>query len=364
MRRRSIAGGLAGVAALAVVGGAVASGAVPAGTLFGSGSAGPAASPAATGSSIRTAAIERRTMESTEELDGTLGYDGALSVVAASGGTLTWLPEPGTVIGRGGRLFELDGRRHPLLFLGIRPLWRTLEEGMSDGLDVKAIETNLKALGHAPSGMTVDRHWDAKTTQAVKRWEKATGQTRDGVIELGDVIVLPSPIRVREATATVGGMVGPGAPLLAATSVTKVVTVELSATDRDRLAVGDPVAIELPDDTVIDGTVRTIGRVATVDEQGGSATIPVTIALDDPTAAADLDQAPVTVRATTESHPDVLVVPVDALVALLEGGYAVELVGDDGARRYVAVTLGIFDANRVEIAGAGLEAGDRVVVPA
>jgi multidrug efflux pump subunit AcrA (membrane-fusion protein) len=158
-------------------------------------------------------------------------------------------------------------------------------------------------------------------------------------------------------------MVGPGTPILAATGVTKVVTVDLAATRRDRLAVGAAVSITLPDDSEISGTVRSIGRVATVDDQGENATIPVTIALDDATDAADLDQAPVTVHVTTESHPDVLTVPVDALVALLEGGYAVEVVDDAGARHYVGVTLGLFDANRVEIDGSGLKAGDHVVVP-
>ena len=362
MRRRPIAGGLAAIAGLVVLGGAVASGAVPGGSLFAAGTG--TASPAPTaGATVRTAAIERRTMASTEDLDGTLGYDGDLSVVAGSSGTLTWLPARGSIIGRGGRLFEIDAHRYPRLFLGSRPLWRALGAGVDNGADVQEIEANLKALGYAPSGMKVDRHWDAKTTAAVKRWEKATGQTRDGVIALGDVIVLPQAIRVRETSATLGSMIGPGTPVLSATGATKVVTVQLNATKRDRLVVGRAVTITLPDDTEVGGHVRSVGRVATVDQQSGTATIPVTIALDDPTAAPGLDQAPVTVHATIESHPDVLAVPVDALVALLEGGYAVEVVDGTGARHYVAVTLGLYDANRVEISGTGLEAGDHVVVP-
>jgi hypothetical protein len=363
MRRRPVVAGLVAVAAVAVVGGAVASGAVPATALFGPGSADPAASPAAA-ATVETAPIEERTMAATVELDGTLGYDRDLSVVAGSGGTLTALPAPGRIIGRGGRLYELDGRRHPVLFLRNRPLWRSLDEDSDDGIDIQLIEANLKALGHAPSGMKVDRHWDVKTTTAVKRWEKATGQKRDGAIALGDVIILPTALRVRETTAQLGSQVGPGTPILSATSATKIVTVELATTDRDRLAAGSAVSITLPDDTVIAGTVRSIGRVATVPDQGKSATVPVTIDLDDPAAAPDLDRAPVTVHVTTESHPGVLAVPVDALVALLEGGYAVEVVEAGGARRYVAVEIGLFDANRVEISGAGLQAGDRVVVPA
>lgn len=360
--RRPVVGGIAGLAVLAAVGGAVAVGALPGRGLLGLSAAGATGSPSTSSPAVATTTVERRTMRATEELSGTLGYEGELAVRSASSGILTWLPSPGTVVKRGERLFELDGRRRPRLFLGTRPMWRSLRAGVSDGLDVRQIEANLKALGYAPKGMKVDRHWDARTTAAVKRWEKATGQARDGVIEIGDVIVLPSAIRVRETTAEIGTAVGPGGPILAATRAAKVVTVRLDAAKRGRLAVGDAVSIVLPDDTKVAGTVRSIGRVANVDDQGG-ATVTVTVTLDTPSAVPDLDQAPVTVHVTTEAHEDVLAVPVEAILALREGGYAVEVVDASGARRYVAVTLGLFEDGMVEISGSGLSAGDRVVVP-
>jgi hypothetical protein len=212
--------------------------------------------------------------------------------------------------------------------------------------------------------MKVDRHWDGRTTTAVKRWEKATGQTRDGIVQLGDVVVLPGAIRVTEAAASLGAAVGPGAPVLTGTGTTKTVTVALSATRRALLGTGDAVTITLPDDTEIAGHVQDVGRVATADDQGGAATVPVTIAIDDPSAAPDLDQAPVTVHAVTDTHANVLAVPVEALVALREGGYAVEVVDDGSHRHYVGVTLGLFQDGLVEIAGAGLTEGQKVVVPA
>ena len=61
-------------------------------------------------------------------------------------------------------------------------------------------------------------------------------------------------------------------------------------------------------------------------------------------------------------HDDVLAVPVSALVALLEGGYAVEVVDDDGSRRYVAVETDLFDDGWVEVRGDGLSEGQSVVV--
>jgi peptidoglycan hydrolase-like protein with peptidoglycan-binding domain len=360
MRRRTVIGGAGLLVAVIVAGGAVATGAVPTPV---TGSPTASADPASAAAAIKTAAIERRTIVAAEDLDGTLGYDGTRSVAAGAPGTITWLPAAGTVIQRGGRLYELDGSRRPRLFYGARPFWRTLDKDVSDGFDVQELEANLKALGYAPRGTKVNRHWDAKTTTAVKRWERATGQTRDGIVRLGDVVVLPGAIRVTEAAASLGGSVGPGAPVLTGSGTTKIVTVQLSATRRALLGTGDAVTITLPDDTQIAGHVQDVGRVATAGDQGGSPTVPVTIAIDDAAAAPDLDRAPVTVHAVTDTHANVLAVPVEALVALREGGYAVEIVDGSGKRHYVGVTLGLFQDGMVEITGAGLAEGQKVVVP-
>ena len=55
--------------------------------------------------------------------------------------------------------------------------------------------------------------------------------------------------------------------------------------------------------------------------------------------------------------------PVNALLALLEGGYAVERVADDGTSTLVGVELGIFQDGWVEVRADGLDAGDTVAVP-
>ena len=65
--------------------------------------------------------------------------------------------------------------------------------------------------------------------------------------------------------------------------------------------------------------------------------------------------------AQVQQREDVLAVPVTALVALLEGGYAVEVLEDDGTHRYVRVDPGLFQDGAVEVAGDGLAAGDIVV---
>jgi multidrug efflux pump subunit AcrA (membrane-fusion protein) len=122
------------------------------------------------------------------------------------------------------------------------------------------------------------------------------------------------------------------------------------------------VTVELPDGTIVNGTIREVGRVATASQDGSSTTVPVTIDLDPAATLPDLDAAPVTVHVVVTDHPDVLAVPVSALVALLEGGYAVEVVDDDGSHRYVAVETDLFEDGKVEIRGDGLRAGMHVVV--
>ena len=85
-----------------------------------------------------------------------------------------------------------------------------------------------------------------------------------------------------------------------------------------------------------------------------------------PQAAGNLDQAPVTVDVTTATVRNVLTVPVAALLAQSAGGYAVEVTGPGDTRRLVPVTAGIFDDadGLVQVSGAGLAAGQHVVVPA
>ncbi len=60
-----------------------------------------------------------------------------------------------------------------------------------------------------------------------------------------------------------------------------------------------------------------------------------------------------------------LAVPIDALLALANGGDAIEEIDADGVHHLVAVTLGLFDdaAGLVQVSGSGLSAGQFVVVP-
>jgi peptidoglycan hydrolase-like protein with peptidoglycan-binding domain len=316
--------------------------------------------------STKTAEIERRTLQVSEELSGTLGYDGDIQVGANLPGTLTWLPSEGTVVRRGQRIYEVDGRYDSILLIGTRPAWRTMGPETDDGVDIRQLERNLRALGLNPGN--ADGHWTDATTRAVKRWQKKTGLPADGVVDLGEVVFERTPVRVTEQVASLGSRVGGGAPVFKGTTPNKVVALELEADSQELISKGAAVTIELPDGTTTPAHISSIGRVAHPGEETGipgdtsPATIDVTITLDQPKAAGSLDQAPVKIYVVTDAHEDVLAVPVNALVALLEGGYAVEVQAADGSHHYVGVELGLFQDGWVEITGNGLEAGQKVVV--
>jgi multidrug efflux pump subunit AcrA (membrane-fusion protein) len=142
-----------------------------------------------------------------------------------------------------------------------------------------------------------------------------------------------------------------------------VVTIALNADQQSEVKAGDKVMITLPDGSTTPGVVSSVGKVAK--GTGSSATVTVLVALTHPKAGGHLDQAPVTVAITTGSVDNVLVVPVNALLARPGGGYAVEVISPAG-HHLVRVSVGVFDdaAGLVQVSGSGLVAGQHVVVPA
>ena len=327
---------------------------------------GTAAVAATATTSPSTATVERRSLAVTEDLTGTLGYDGELALVGNLRGTLTRAAAVGDLLEAGDVAYEVDGKQRATVMIGARPAWRTMQSGISNGADVRQLEQNLKDLGYG-AGLKVDAKWTDATTKAVKRWQKARGLTKDGVVQLGEVVFLPEPMRVTERAIEPGLGAGPGSTILMGTSERQVVSLDLDADRQEIVRVGDPVAVTMPDGSDVAGTVADIGRVATATEdafgQAGTPTVEVTVTLDDTAAAASLDGAPVTVVVTRSSRPSVLAVPVNALLALLEGGYAVEVADADGSTHLVGVETGIFDDGWVEVTGGGLEEGLAVVVP-
>jgi peptidoglycan hydrolase-like protein with peptidoglycan-binding domain len=321
--------------------------------------------PAASGPA-ETATVTRQTLVQRTTVKGTLGYgeavargsQGAGGAEGGGGGTVTWLPEVGAVVDRGGALFKVDERPTVLLF-GALPVYRDLGVG-AEGEDVRQLEENLKALGY--TGFTVDAKFTDSTAQAVKKWQKDRGVEKTGTVGPSDVVVADGPVRVDALTARVGEPAA--AEILTTTGVDKAISVDLDLADRDRAVEGGSVTVELPGGETVDAVISAVGSPEVVEDESGmpgatdDTVIPVTVTLP---AGTDADAGSVKVTFVAAERPDVLTVPVAALLALAEGGYGVEVV-EDGKTRIVVVETGMFADGNVEITGDVAE-GDVVGMP-
>jgi hypothetical protein len=290
-------------------------------------------------------------------------------VTGQGGGTLTWLPSPGQVISQAGAL--PDRQRRPGGAAVRQCAGLAGDVGRNDrrgrvpaqprpGGAQDADSADISALGRD--------YYSWETAYGVQQLEEHLGVSGPpGTLSLGQVVFQPQALRVSQVTGRLGGPAS--GPVLAATSGRHVVMIPLDVSQQSEVKAGDAVTVTLPDGTITPGTVSSVGAVAstTSGQQGqgpATTTIPVTVALTDPSAAGTLDQAPVTVNITTATASNVLAVPVTALLAQSPGGYEVEVVGPGNTRRWVPVTPGpVFDDvnGLVQVTGA-LTPGQRVVV--
>lgn len=282
------------------------------------------------------------------------------------GSTFTKLPSVGQIISRGQSLYELSGQPVLLLYGSVAPT-RAFTLGMSAGPDVAELNANLDALGYGQR--VAGDEFTTATAAAIRALQSAHGASVTGELLLGSVVFHPGPVRVTSVTPTAGQTVMPG-PVLAITSTARQVKVALDASQQGSVKVGDQVTITLPDNQTTPGKITYVSSVATTPSSSGhgseeesAPTVEVQATPTNPAATGHLDQAPVNVEITTERVENVLAVPVDALLALAGGGYAVE-VAEGGVHRLQAVTVGLFDDAEgvVQVSGPGLSAGQRVVV--
>jgi len=330
---------------------------------------GGAAAPAATPQVRVSTAVVRLTNLSTRILTGgTLGYAAARPLANQLAGTYTYLPAPGTTIGAGHVLYRVDNQ--PVMEMrGRTPAWRPMAPGIS-GPDVTELQANLIRLGYtsglfsAPSG-----YYDALTTYAVQRWELANHLMVTGQVGLGQVVFVPAAIRVGALNASPGHAASPGDTPYQVTTTRRVVRVPVNPS-LPPVNVGDRVSIVLPSLVRTPGRITAIGPPPAVQGtgrtggSGGSAgvTAVLTIAPDRPRLTGTGSGVPVQVALVVHSVRHVLAVPVSALLALAGGGYGIEIVTQAGRHRLVGVTAGTFAGGLVQVSGAGIAAGTKVVV--
>ena len=331
---------------------------------------------------LTTIPVDQRDVTVYTDFAGTLGYSTSATVVSQLAGVVTSVAAEGADLTRGSILFAVDSEPVALLY-GELPAWRTLKSGVTDGPDVLQLETNLAALGYTDSGlMTIDDHFSYYTGVALKAWETAIGlSSPDTSFDPSEAVFLQGPIRVdsavtRGTVASVGTQILTAAVTAAVTdavagdhgvsstaSPTEAVTLAVATADQQLFSTGLAVSVIQADGSTVPGTVTSVSDTARRVSQGPSSDLVVDVVVTVTGDPAALIEGPANVRVTTSSVPNALMVPVRALVALLEGGYAVEVKNADGSTHYVGVTTGVFDDGWVQVTG-NVSKGDLVVVPA
>ncbi|MDT0305549.1 peptidoglycan-binding domain-containing protein [Streptomyces sp. DSM 44917] len=313
-----------------------------------------------------TAEVTTATLTRTEEVTGTLSHGDPVTVQAPAPdapdgpGMLTWLPDPGDTVSRGEPLYTVNAQPVPLLY-GAQPLYRPLEPGV-EGPDVELLEENLAALGY--EGFTADATYSQGTAEAVAAWQEDLGRPGTGAVLPGEAAVAGGAARVQALHAAPGAPAS--GPVLDITGTERRIDVALEAGLEDLAAEGTAATVGLPDGTELEAEVTHVGAATAA--PGGEAdpeaevTIPLELSVADQDALGTYQAAPVTVRLTAERREDVLAVPVNALVALREGGYGVE-VAEGGGTAYVRVETGLFADGLVEVSGEGIAEGTVVGVP-
>ena len=283
-----------------------------------------AATAAASALVFDTAEVVVKDLLDVVEIDGTLGYGDPSAVPNLLNGIATWLPETGDLVGFGETLYEVSAQ--PVVLLeGATPMHRTLTRRIDDGSDVERLEAWLTEQGYADDlDLTVDESFTSVTEDAVEAWQTAAGLPVTGAVELGTVVYRPEAVRVSGVHVGLGDRVQ-GTPVLSVTSTSRHVTVALDTGDAGLLNEGDTVTVELPDGSEVSGTVTFVSSVARTEGQGAqqASYLDVEIALEGTGGA--FDESPVTVSVSDVLADQATVVPVAALVALAEGGFAVEV---------------------------------------
>ena len=231
----------------------------------------------------------------------------------------------------------------------LRTTHDSLAAQTADNSDVHQIADNLAALGYT-----------GPLFEQVRAWQRNAALPVTGIVGPGSLVVASGPVHIAAHKASVGETLVASSPergsILDYSSTEKFVTVPLGVDDRGLAAVGRMATITLPDDTKVKGVISKIGSIVT------DASVEVTIGIADQAALSALDVAAVDVELVSSSREDVLSVPVAALVAMADRGFAVEVVSD-GKSSLVPVDTGLFGAGRVEITGKGIAEGVDVGVP-
>ena len=251
---------------------------------------------------------------------------------------------------------------------------REMEEGegsVVDAAEALAIENAQKAYDDALKSYNEGVDQESELAKAKEELEELKLSAKSETFSPTNAYASDSPIIIGSYINDTGSAVSLNSQLYNISSIGIEVVFQVDASDQETVSVGDSVEIELPTDERVPTQITFIDQVVTQTQAGEF--IEVTLEVLNPEEIEAYDQAPVKVFVTTEISENVLYVPVNALLALAEGGYALEVYsggtevgtfeGESGVdTSYVAVEIGVFTDGFVEVKG-NISEGQIVVVP-
>ena len=248
------------------------------------------------------------------------------------------------------------------------------EAGKESGIDATeqlAIDNAQKAYDDTLESYNEGVDRDAELAKAREELNELQFSSISETFSPTNAFASKTPIITGSIINDLGSAVALNSPLYNISSVGIEVVFQVDATDQETVTLGKNVEIELPTDERVPTVITFIDQVVTQTQAGDF--IEVVLEVLNPEEVEAYDQAPVKVFLTTEVSENVLYVPVNALLALAEGGYALEVYegvaegstfeGESGVdTTYVAVEIGVFTDGFVEVIG-NIQEGQLVVVP-
>lgn len=309
-----------------------------------------------------TVTVSRQTLSQTESFDATIGHGVPLALPIDAQGTVTWAPEKDQVLSPGDAAVRINNR--PVILVeGSVPLYRELRRvgsserdeagkklGLQTGFDVAQLQAFLLVEGFDDDGrLEVDGTFGASTESAVEDWQESVGHPATGRVDRTQIIFIDSEVRVDE-TPIVGQPFG----ALTVTTPAQTVTGTIKSAQRSFFTEGTAIEVDADGHTL----AGTVTGVTPEPAEDGTTRFKIEVTVDGTQIPEGVES--VEVSATKTVADDVLTVPVRALLALAEGGWAVEVPTETGTelRR---VELGEIVDTTAAI--SGVEEGTIVVVP-
>lgn len=313
------------------------------------------------GTVTETVEVTRQTLTETAESTGTVGRGEPVELAVDGQGIVTWVPDHGDVLSVGDTAVRIDNRPVTLA-AGTTPLYRELrlvgsserdeagnKLGHQKGFDVAQLQQFLLDEGFDDDGtLEVDADFGPSTKRAVQDWQEAVGHPATGRVDRSQLVFIDGDSIVEQTPA-----VGQPFTALTVSEPAQTVTATVTAAKRSFFAEGTTVDIET-DGNNFEGTVTDATRKTNPD---GTTSYEIEISID--AELAD-DAEAVDVTATKTIATDVLTVPVRALLALAEGGWAVEVRGSNGTElRRVELDQVVDTTASI----TGIDEGTEVLVP-